>query len=376
VTAKPQIALFAPCLALLVALLASAPAQAHRALITEKAVGASPDPKDPIPPPEGEIEGACGVALTPQGGIYVSDYYRHAVELYRPFFQLIPVGEPPEGPCQLALDSKGNLYANLWHQSVVRLVPSFQILHEANCTGVAVDDTGLVYVNERTRIAVYEPPATLVETIGAGGALEDAYGLAVFAGRVYVADAATETVKAFDPSLDPTNPIDSIAPPSGFNSLTDGEVTVDPTNGNILVLDNLQPGYEHPRGTIDEFDEDGAFLDPLSHTVIDASPSGLAVDPGTGRLYATSGDSEEANVFVFGPYTEGGVEGEGSATETSRLPAGEAMAAVGPAEPLAGPGGSASSAAVQRSSRTLAHRRARIHRRVRHHPPRRGLSRR
>jgi hypothetical protein len=326
-------------LAVILALsLFAAGAQANRALITETAAKTDPNPKKPIPPPEGEIEGACGVEFAEEK-IYVSDYYHQAVERFKlpeappefpyQFDQLISAGTAPEGPCQLALDSKGNLYANLWHQSVVRLLPSFQILDEANCTGVAVDDTGLVYVNERTRIAVYEPSGTFVEAVGAGGALEDAYGLAVFAGRVYVTDAATETVKVFDPSFDPVNPVDSISPPSGFNSLTDGEVTVDPTNGHILVLDNLQPGYEHPKGAIDEFAEDGAFLGSLSHTVIDASPSGLAVDPGTGRLYATSGDSEEANVFVFGPYTEGGPEAVMPPRSPESAPGGEAGAGVG-----------------------------------------------
>jgi DNA-binding beta-propeller fold protein YncE len=305
--ALPRSCGVASLLALLTAFALGAPiAQANRALHTENAV--NPE-KTSIP--EEEIEGACGVAISPGGEIYVSDYYHHAVEGFGSPFQFIPAGNPPEGPCQIAFDSAGALYANLWHQSVVRLRPSFRVFDQAESTGVAVDEAGNVYVNDRTYIAVYEPSGAQIGEIGLGS-LKDAYGLAVFGGRVYVPDAGTNTVKVYEPANNPLNPVATITgvatPQHRFVSLVDASVAVDPTNGHVLVLDNLQPGFEHPEGAIDEFDSSGAFLSQLASRVIDAGPSGLALD-GAGNLYASSGNSEEANVFAFGPYTEFGPEG-------------------------------------------------------------------
>ncbi len=78
------------------------------------------------------------------------------------------------------------------------------------------------------------------------GSLGDGYGLAVFGGKVYVADAAANAVKVYEPAIDLLNPIATIA--HGFVSLVDGALAVDPTNGHLLVVDNMQPGYEAPRG--------------------------------------------------------------------------------------------------------------------------------
>jgi hypothetical protein len=355
---------------LLTLALAAAPAQANRALITEKAV-------DTEKLSEG-IEGACGVAVG-GGKIYVSDHYHRAIEVFetasRKFLSTISAAIAPEGPCELALDSSGALYANLYHERVVRLTPTFQIFDEDNSTGVAVDSSGRVYVNDRTYVAVYETSGAPVkdkegDPLKVGlGSLQDAYGLAVFAGRIYVPDSAEDRIEVYEPATDPLNPIATIngsaTPQHGFVSLTDSDVTVDPTNGHLLVLDNLQPGYEHPKAAIDEFDSTGAFLGQLKQTVIDGEPSGLAVDPASGNLYATSGNSEEATVFAFGPYTEAGPEAVEGSMEVSASggmglgPAGVDEAAV----VVSGP--AARSAARAKAQQRRARRRVR-HRRAHH----------
>ena len=284
---------------------AAAPAQAERPLITKEAVKTEKVPG-------GQIEGACGVAFV-SGTIYVSDYYHHAIDVFGSggdYLSRIP-GNPIDGPCQLASAPGGVLYANDWHEGVSRVLPSALSFDSDESTGVAVDQTsGNVYVNDRTYVAVYAPSGAAV--LGEGGeplriglgTLGDAYGLAVAGGRVYVPDAADATVKVYEPAVDPVNPaitIDGTATPQGrFVSLVDAAVAIDPTNGHLLVLDNLQPGFEFPEAAIEEFDSSGAFLGQVAQRVIDGEPSGLAFSGST--LYATSGNSEEAALFKFGPY--------------------------------------------------------------------------
>jgi DNA-binding beta-propeller fold protein YncE len=272
-------------------------------LISKKAVNPEKVP--------GGIEGACGVAVS-SGTIYVSDYYHHGIDVFNGSEYLSRIsGNPVDGPCQLATSAGGALYANDWHQGVSRVLPSALSFDSENSTGVAVDQsTGDVYVNDRTYIGVYDPSGAAVldegEPLRIGlGSLGDAYGLAVAGGKVYVPDAADNTVKVFEPAIDPVAPVAVVkgtATPQGkFVSLVDAAVAVDPTNGHLVVLDNLQPGFEFPQAAIEEFDSSGNFVGQVAQKVIDGEPGGLAFDGST--LYATNGNSEEAAVFSFGAYT-------------------------------------------------------------------------
>jgi DNA-binding beta-propeller fold protein YncE len=322
------------CFLLAALVLATAPtARADRVLITKEAV----NPRTAAEVPEGQIEGACGVGVF--NGIYVSDYYRYAVDVFGEGTQIVTDPLRQDGPCGLAFDASGNLFVNNWHRSVVKFTaPSYafadaQTFDEGESTGVAVDRaSGYVYVDDRTHVAVYEPSGEPVMAgeqplrIGGGplgGTLGDAYGVAVFAGRIYVPDAADDMVKVYVPSVDPVHPasvIDgSATPQGGFNSLVDAAVAVDPSNGHLLVIDNLQPGFEHPKAVVDEFDSAGNFLDQLTTSVIDGEPSGIAVAAGT--LYVTNGNDEEANVFAFGPYTAASVAAAPAAGAEAAPPA-------------------------------------------------------
>ncbi len=308
-TSLRNLFLAALCLAGL-ALGAAVPAQANRPLITKNAL-------ETKTVPGGGIEGACGVALS-GGSIYVSDYYHHAIDVFAigsGFYQFQIPGNPLNGPCGLAASPDGALYANNWHESVSRVSPSNLSFDSEESTGVAVDQaTGNVYVNDRSYIAVYEPSGVAVTVAGEPlkiglGTLEDGYGIAVFSNKVYVPDAADNTVKVYEPATDPVNPsslIDGAAlPGGGFNSLVDATVAVDPSNGHLLVVDNLQPGFEHPEAVIYEFGAAGEFLGALGQRIVDGEPSGLAF--GDDKLFATTGNDEEANVVAFGPYLPSGL---------------------------------------------------------------------
>jgi DNA-binding beta-propeller fold protein YncE len=294
------------------------PAQAERALIASNAVEAKKVP--------GGIEGACGIAFL-SGQTYVSDYYHQALDVFSgaSYLSQLPF-DTDSGPCQLATSPSGALYVNDWHEGVSRVLPSSLTFDTEESTGVAVDQaSGNVYVNDRTYVAVYEPSGAPVLKEGQPlqiglGSLGDAYGLAFFGGKLYVPDASDQTVKVYEPAVDTVNPVleinGSATPQKGFNSLVDAAVAVDPTNSHLLVLDNLQPGFEHPQAAMDEFDATGKFLSQLSQKVLDGGPSGLAFNGA--NLYVTSGNSEGSSVLQFGPYLEGGA---GLAADEAQAPA-------------------------------------------------------
>jgi hypothetical protein len=355
--------------------LAAAPASAQRPLLEEAALHISTTPT-PTPPPEAQIEGACGLAFGPGGALWVSDHYHQLIDRFKrvspsgfAFDSQLSTAGPPQGPCGLALDSAGALYANVWHQSVIALLPSPFTIDTANPTGVAVDQAGNLYVNERTRIAKYEAPvgpgATPAQIIGSGS-LTDAYGLAAFEGRLYVPDAATKTIKVFESSVDPLEPAFSIA--HNFKSLKDASVAVDPTNGHLLVVDNTQPGFVHPRSAIHEFGAKGEFLDLLEGAPVNAEPAGIAVDPTSGELYVTDGNSEGANVFHYGPYAAGSSGGGGEALEGEAQGPGaaEAVPPVALGEAVPAPAGEAALAVAAPPTAARKHPR-RGHRRGRRH---------
>ncbi|HWM54866.1 MAG TPA: NHL repeat-containing protein [Solirubrobacterales bacterium] len=208
--------------------------------------------------------------------------------------------------------SNGDIYLDRGNQVEVfnssgSLLYKFGLGDFSASAGVAVRASGDVYVNNRTYVAVYEPSGAPVldggEPLKIGlGSLGDGYGVAVSGGRVYVPDAADQTVKVYEPAVDPLVPVAAIG---CFNSLVDAAITVDPTNGNLLVVDNLKPGFEHPQAAIFEFDSAGAFLDRFVGPV-HGEPSGIVVDPATGVLFVTDGNGELSNVFAYGPFESGG----------------------------------------------------------------------
>ncbi|HEV7518973.1 MAG TPA: NHL repeat-containing protein [Thermoanaerobaculia bacterium] len=316
-----------------------------------------PDPapgEKPVPPPSGYLNGPCGLGVDSGGRFYVSDYYHHAVDVFDSsagyLTQLaLEKAEPLDGPCALAFDASDHLYLNNFHRNVVKFnpspsfgtgtvlpLPAEDAVHHLP-TGLAVDPaTGNVYVNHRTYISVYDSSGAVVMD-GPGplkiglGTLGDGYGLAISQfpatlGRLYVPDAATDTVKVYDPALDKVNPVAVIdgagAPANGFTSLTDAAIAVDRVGGEVYLTDNTQPLYtETPQATVDVFSAAGAYQGHLKYNVSDALPAGLAVDnsalPTQGRVYVSSGNTNHAAVYAYLP---------GSATTAPPLAATQTLA--------------------------------------------------
>jgi DNA-binding beta-propeller fold protein YncE len=315
---------------LLTATAASAAAPSHEFLFALE--GGLKEPGHVVvPPPEGEFEDPCGVAVDSVGDLYVSDYYHHTIDVYGPFREYLTQirDTDPDGPCNLAVDATGDVYVNNWRRDVVRFAPSefppteatrygpeAVIDHPtatgARSTGVALDPaTGTLYVDDRTEIAVYEAAALAeaepqpTRTLGLG-LLGQGYGIAVSdfpatAGEIYVPDAATDTVLVLSPTGSLITELGGAGTPQrGFVSLLDSAVAIDPNDGHLLVADDTEPGLETPAGVVDEFNAAGDYRDQLPHAIVDAGPSALAVDA-AGNVYATSGNSEGGAVLGFGP---------------------------------------------------------------------------
>jgi len=96
------------------------------------------------------------------------------------------------------------------------------------------------------------------------------------------------------------------------------------------VVDNQQPGFEHPLSSVLEFGSPGAgypFLGPLPGAPVDGGPSGIAV-AANGSAIVTDGNGELSNAFLYSAYGEG-LAGPSIATESP--PAANFAAAAGPA---------------------------------------------
>ncbi|HEY4568116.1 MAG TPA: hypothetical protein VIH10_01585, partial [Kribbella sp.] len=217
-------------------------------------------------------------------------------------------------PCDLVYaGSPQHLFGVMRHGAAYDLTQG-TVLDPERSTGIAVGPGGRIYVAHRHEVAVYEADGSAAFSVGDATSLGDAYGVGVDpAGRVYVGDAAGDSVKVFDPAVDPLVPafvIDGGGTPGGaFSDLTDTDLAIEP-NGNVLVVDNLQPGLETPVAALYEFSPTGEYVGEVTHwsvLFVQAEPSGVAV-ASDGTIYVTSGtfytssEEEEAGfVYQFSP---------------------------------------------------------------------------
>jgi hypothetical protein len=318
------------------------------------------DQPDLVPPPIGYLNGPCGLGVDSGGRFYISDYYHGVVDVYGGNANYASTNPPPtgstgyvtqmlspnliDGPCGTALDASNKLYVNNYHRNVIRYEPAPSFgpgtvitgapLDSVRPTGVSVDPvTGYAYVNARTYIAVYDSSGAPVldggEPLKIGtGTLIEGYGVAVSTyagtlGRIYVPDAATDTVRIYDPLVSKTNPIGELKRPVNqpFISLHDSVVAIDRVTGDVYVADNTQPvDSEHPQATIYIYSSTGTYKGHLKYNVYDSLPPGLAVDNSAGanqgRVYVTTGNSEKAGVYAYPP---------GSGVFGSPLPPGQTL---------------------------------------------------
>jgi len=378
-----------------------------------------------LPPPAGTLEDPCGMGVDSLGRFYVSDYHHDAIDVYdqnADYTTPPPPGKPPtgatgyisqyaavdplDGPCGLAFDAADRLYVNDYHRAVIRYPGATTITgattpEETHPTGVAVDPaTGSLYVDQRDHVSIFDEAGAPVELagvpvqIGASNPqdLKDGYGIAYSSypatlGRLYVPDAASETIEVYDsatPAAGPIEEIDGSQTPKGkFVSLRDASIAVDRLSGEIYVVDDLQPSYtESPQAIVYVFGPDGSYEGHLKFLITDGMPSGLAVDNSAtatqGRVYLTSGNSAFGSIYAYGPgaattaaialpsapaLPSGG--GSGSAQGEEATAPGAGAAAPGPQESLSPPAAVAPAPSPARAMRPAqAQRKPKAHRKA------------
>jgi hypothetical protein len=345
---RGRVAIVAALSSALLALAASSPAlgaEVPNHPFKKIVIGGVFDPE--ATPPVSKLEAPCGVAVNSSGTVFVSDYYRHTVVGANP---AIP-DNPLNGPCALSAVDPLNLYVNLWHDGVIN--PVTGTIAPEPATGIAVDPEYFdLYIDHGTSVDYYPAPITPGEspTLEIGkGTLEEGYGVAISKfkateGQIYVADAADHRIKVYDPKVSVTTPvreIDGASTAAGsFVSLVDASLALDQSDGHLFVVDNTQPGFEHPLAAVSEFNAEGLFRGELQHTLIDGEPTGITVNesitPAFGDIYVTSGNGtsevitptggiepgEMGSLLAFGPagkgkYLSASVTGAGEGTVTS-----------------------------------------------------------
>ncbi|GAB4206291.1 MAG: TIGR03663 family protein [Roseiflexaceae bacterium] len=264
-----------------------------------------------------------GIAVGPQGALYVADTGTHSIKIFNPDGTLRrSVGSLGSGtdqfnePRGIAVDRQGNIYvADTWNARVVKLDPEGKVLTiwgtggqdigngqragitdgtvEGNARqpldffgprGIAVDEQGRVYLADtgNKRIVVTDNTGNFLFQWGskgnAPGAFNEPIGVAVDGmGRVYVADTWNSRVQVFERTPDDKiNPIPSVTwPMAGWQPNTyddpyltvsrDGDVYASlPGRNQVLKMDQ--------RGVV-SLRWGGRGTDTASLTL----PSGLAV---------------------------------------------------------------------------------------------------
>ena len=280
-------------------------------------------PKHPPPRrPKGRSKAPAGWRSR-AAHLYVSDYYHRARRRFTPRRRLRLARSPCRAGRSTGLGDQrrstasaaspqvpaGRSTRNEWHEGVLRLLPSERRLRRsANRPASRSTKRANVYVDDRTHVAVYEPSGAPVDgrrpnrcRVGEG-ALGDGYGVAVAADgeRVYVADAASDTVKVFEPASDPSTPVASDRPARAASprSPTPRWRSTRPT-GTCWSSTTPSPASCTPLRRSTSSTPSGAYLGKLTGAPGLRRPAAASPSTPTGTLYVTDGDSEKSNVSLL-----------------------------------------------------------------------------
>ncbi len=229
--------------------------------------------------PEGPNNEPWGVAVGPDGSVFVADTWNYRIEKYSPDGKLLKtwghygLAEDPEsfwGPRGIAIDNQGHVY---------------------------VTDTG------NKRVVVFDSNGNYITQFGEAGLdpgqFDEPVGIAVDAnGIVYVADTWNQRIQSFAPSADGTTfqPLKQWDVSGWYGQSLDNKpfIAVD-NQGHLFATD--PDGYR-----ILEFTTDGEFVRTWGEYGLGENnfnlPSGIAVDT-QGRVWVTDAGNNRVMRFTL-----------------------------------------------------------------------------
>ncbi|MDE3076396.1 MAG: NHL repeat-containing protein, partial [Chloroflexota bacterium] len=272
---------------------------------------------------DGQVSGSRGVAVAPDGSLYVADMDNNRIEKFDVNGKfLLKWGSTGKGvgefasPSGVALDQHGNLWVtDLWNHRVQEFDRDGKFLLEfgvfAAATGkaspggffgprgVAISPQGDVYVTDtgNKRVQKYSPQGTLVTMWGQPGTgpgqFGEPIGIAVDQeGNVYVADTWNRRIQKFDANGAFQAQISVGSWPGAQTSYGEPFLAIEP-NGTILATDPL-------RARVLAFSATGSLQQAWGGSGNDpsslAAPTGIAVEP-NGQVLVS--DTLNKRLLVF-----------------------------------------------------------------------------
>ena len=208
-------------------------------------------------------EDACGVAF--DGGECLRLRLLPRRDRRGPSVDRSPDEDPSSGPCKLAFDAAGDLYVNNWHHDVVRFASSelpkatAEVIDSSQPTGLAVDPAPATSMSPTAPTSASTLPRSSrdapIATIGSGDLAKPSASPSPITpprrAYLYVADAADNRVKVFDPATSLTTPVEEIdgaATPQGrFTYFVNGELARRQQPRIALLRAPLRARRDRPR---------------------------------------------------------------------------------------------------------------------------------
>jgi predicted membrane-bound mannosyltransferase/sugar lactone lactonase YvrE len=277
----------------------------------------------------GELQAPRGIAIAPDGSLFVADSRNQRIQHFAPDGKLINTwgsfadvskGDAPGGtfnePWDVAVGADGTVFvSDTWNHRIQAFKPDGTFLRmwgyfgQGDAAdafwgprGLAIDAKGRVYVADtgNKRIAIFEPDGTSVAQFGTSGMetgqFDELTGLAIDKeGLVYVADTWNQRVQVFvgDETGKFFTPLRQFAISGWYGQSLDNKpyLKVSPLTGHILVADP-----EGPR--ILEFANDGTFIRGWGQQGELGMASGLAVDA-QGGVWVSDGLNNQLLHFTL-----------------------------------------------------------------------------
>jgi len=258
-------------------------------------------------PPPVALSSPNGLAIAPNGNLYVANYGSGQVLVYTPSGgQMVQVpgsnlSAGLSGPVRVAFDAAGDLYvADVGANAILVFGANGTPLTAATISaphplGVAVDNTGVVYVaeNQANAVAVFSYPSGLSAAAVAGplwtgdstGLQFIAPGALAFNGAdILVGSAGSGSVSFYTPAALQSTSAPLTPAASAITTSLDGPTGIAFDAGGDIYVSNYY------NGTVTEFSSTGSQI-ALSLTGTPspalANPEGVAID-GNGNIYVTN----------------------------------------------------------------------------------------